>query len=62
MTVSELLKTMGVPLHVQVWLDKFARGDEYALEKFGSGDDPDGCRDPTLATVAVKYIRSGCPN
>jgi hypothetical protein len=40
MTVGELLTTSGVPLHVQIWLDRFARGDEYALEKFGCGDWP----------------------
>jgi hypothetical protein len=40
MTVTELLTTSGVPLHVQIWLDRFARGDKYALEKFGCGDDP----------------------
>jgi hypothetical protein len=39
-TVAELLTTRGVPLTVQVWLERFARGDEYALEKHGTGDDP----------------------
>jgi hypothetical protein len=40
LTVAELLKTSGVPLHVQVWLDRLARGDEYALEKHGPDDFP----------------------
>lgn len=39
-TVGDLLKTSGVPLHVQVWLNRYAGGDEHALEKYGSGDDP----------------------
>lgn len=39
-TVAELLATRGVPLHVQVWLNRFAVGDEYALEKYGISDDP----------------------
>lgn len=39
-TVDELLKTLGVPLHVQVWLDRFAGGDEHALAKYGPEDFP----------------------
>src|SRR6201995_4362064 len=39
-TVAELRTTLGVPLHVQVWLDRFARGDEHALDTFGFPDWP----------------------
>lgn len=31
-TVSELLKTAGVPLSVFMWLERYADGDKYALE------------------------------
>ena len=40
MTVAELLKTSGVPLSVWMWLERYADGDQYALEPHGTGDDP----------------------
>jgi hypothetical protein len=41
MTVTELLKNVrGVPLWVQLWLERYAGGDEYALEENGMDDDP----------------------
>lgn len=40
MTVAEMLETSGVPLHVWMWLERFAGGDKYALEPLG--DDGPG--------------------
>ena len=41
MTVAELLKNVrGVPLWVQFWLERYAGGDECALEIHGYHDDP----------------------
>lgn len=57
-TVGDLLKTSGVPLHVQVWLDRFARGDEYALEKYGCGDDP-GVNDIAFLVYDVLEAQHG---
>jgi hypothetical protein len=39
MTVAELLKTLGVPLHVWMWLERYAGGDKHALQSFGNDDD-----------------------
>jgi hypothetical protein len=38
-TVAELLKTLGVPLHVWMWLERYAGGDKHALQSFGNDDD-----------------------
>lgn len=41
MTVAEVLeKVNGVPLWVQFWLERYAGGDEYALEPFATHDTP----------------------
>jgi hypothetical protein len=40
-TVAELLKNVGgLPLWVRFWLERYASGDEYALETNGLHDDP----------------------
>jgi hypothetical protein len=40
MTVAELLKTLGIPLHVWMWLERYAGGDKHALHPNGNDDDP----------------------
>jgi hypothetical protein len=39
-TVSEVLEKRGVPLPVRFWLERYAGGDEHALELHGCDDDP----------------------
>lgn len=41
MTTAELLESVrGVPLWVRLWLERYAGGDEHALEPHGLHDDP----------------------
>jgi hypothetical protein len=60
-TVAELQTTLGVPLHVQVWLERFARGDEYALQKFGC-DDESGVNEAAFLIYDVLEAQYGGSN